>query len=191
MKKLNLIMLVFIFQCCSNGRQNIDIKTFNDTWGVCFYISPRYVQDGCSYRAFFFPLQTAADTSLISKKSLPFDFKYSPGIRFYTYNSAFLRQIYFTNPLPGDIHEIQDNDHTIHWVFMKLKFKTNSGYQTLPFSSIRNDTVILHSNILKLKFYNFDQFIDVEKIKESTPDIRFSKDSIKLRVPKRKDLMPC
>jgi hypothetical protein len=137
MKFTNLIALILLFNVFGCRQKNIEINSFNDKWGVCFYISPRYVQDGCSYRGFFFPLKSAADSSLISKKSSPFDFSYEPGIRFNTYNSNFLRQLYYTNPLPGNIHEIQDDKHIIHWVFMKLRFKKNSQYGILPVTTYR------------------------------------------------------
>jgi hypothetical protein len=161
MKKVFLFFFFVDLMGCMSHDNKPDILSFQNKWGVAYYIYPRYQEDGCSYRVAFLPLKNLADTSLITDSSSIFDFKYGSGINFRSGNPVFLSEIYSSNPKKY-LYIKGNSNHIIYWGFMKLKYHVDTATGVPVVSSIQSDTLTSQRQNLPLQFYQLRRHIAID-----------------------------
>jgi len=160
MKKILLAILLLNLFSCFNISEKSNILSFQNVWGVAFYIYPRTGGD-CNYRSFFLPFKKNVDTALITDSASIFDFDYKPGIGFYSDKPIFWDQIQSANPKKY-VFEKGNDHHIIYWEFMKLKFHRKPFDVKLDFDNLITDTLIRKMKQLQIHYYQLQRNIEID-----------------------------
>ncbi len=161
MKKIIIILILFNLGC-RESRQEIDPLSFQNQWGVAYFVYPRYPTDGCSYRAFFLPFKNKVNIDSLTNKASVFDFEYRPGICFNTSNPIFLDQLRSAS-IKNIIHMKGNTDHIVFWSFVKLKYSSIvSNMPQILNDNVDNDTLSSRNLILPFRYYKLNRSIKID-----------------------------
>lgn len=156
------IIIALFFLGCNQPNKKPDISSFQNKWGVAFYIFPKQEEDGCKYRMSFLPLKNQADTVLIKENSTIFDFNYDTGMDFTTIDRSSLNIIYNASQ-PNYVHFAGNYNHVVFWAFVRLKYSVETK-GNFSIESPRYDTLVSKKKNLPIKYYELWNHIKVDSI---------------------------
>jgi len=155
-------MLLLCSLGCKQSSKEIDPLSFQNQWGVAYFIYPRYPTDGCSYKAFFLPLKNEVDIENLTNTASIFDFEYRPGISFNTSNPIFLDQLRSAS-IKNVIHIKGNTDHIVFWSFVKLKYRINvNNMPQIKNDDIDNDTLTSPNLELPFRYHKLNRSITID-----------------------------